>query len=174
LDLVLMLTMTMTIMLMMTMMMMMMTMLLLLLLMMMVMAMVMMMMMMMMMILLLLLLLQLIKDCTVLLVAAAAFGTVFDMLGQPMINGYLAAGAFVGPGGFKLINELVQVESIAQLGVYLLLFTLGVELSVDRVHRVLGPSIVGRLYAKTSVSLDSQTCNQASGCRDCGYWYQHS
>lgn len=36
-----------------------------------------------------------------------------------------------------------QVESIAQLGVYLLLFSLGMELSIARVRSVLGVSIVG-------------------------------
>lgn len=43
------------------------------------------------------------------LVAAAFFGTVFESVGQPTINGYLLAGAVVGPGGLGMVNELVQV-----------------------------------------------------------------
>lgn len=37
-------------------------------------------------------------------------GMVFESLGQPVINGYLVAGAIVGPGGLQLIKELVQVR----------------------------------------------------------------
>jgi Kef-type K+ transport system membrane component KefB len=36
-------------------------------------------------------------------------GMVFEGLKQPVINGYLVAGAVVGPGGLQLIKELVQV-----------------------------------------------------------------
>lgn len=38
----------------------------------------------------------------------------FESLGQPVINGYLVAGAIVGPGGLQLIKELVQVGGIGQ------------------------------------------------------------
>lgn len=37
-------------------------------------------------------------------------GMVFESLKQPVINGYLVAGAIVGPGGLQLIKELVQVR----------------------------------------------------------------
>lgn len=36
---------------------------------------------------------------------------VFESLKQPVINGYLVAGAIVGPGGLQLIKELVQVRA---------------------------------------------------------------
>ena len=35
-------------------------------------------------------------------------GVVFESIKQPVINGYLVAGAIVGPGGLQLIKELVQ------------------------------------------------------------------
>jgi hypothetical protein len=38
-------------------------------------------------------------------------GMVFESLKQPVINGYLVAGAIVGPGGLQLIKELVQVHT---------------------------------------------------------------
>jgi Kef-type K+ transport system membrane component KefB len=38
-------------------------------------------------------------------------GMVFESLKQPVINGYLVAGAIVGPGGLQLIKELVQVRT---------------------------------------------------------------
>jgi Kef-type K+ transport system membrane component KefB len=79
----------------------------------------------------------------VVLVAAAALGAVFEAIGQPTINGYLIAGAMVGPGGLGWVKELVQVESIAQLGVYLLLFALGMELNLSKLKSVGGVSIIG-------------------------------
>ncbi len=49
------------------------------------------------------------QDLTFLLAAAGAMGLAFEAIQQPVINGYLVAGAIVGPGGFALIKELVQV-----------------------------------------------------------------
>jgi hypothetical protein len=38
-------------------------------------------------------------------------GMLFESIKQPVINGYLVAGAIVGPGGLQLIKELVQVRN---------------------------------------------------------------
>jgi Kef-type K+ transport system membrane component KefB len=86
---------------------------------------------------------QFVQDLTFILTTAAIMGMVFEALQQPVINGYLVAGAILGPGGFALIKELVQVESLAQLGVQLLLFGLGRELSVSRFKAVWGVSLIG-------------------------------
>ncbi|KAG1658736.1 hypothetical protein FOA52_002751, partial [Chlamydomonas sp. UWO 241] len=86
---------------------------------------------------------QLIQDLSVLFIAAASLGTLFHMIGQPCINGYLIAGAVVGPGGLSWVKELVQVESVAQLGVFLLLFALGLELNLSKLRSVMGASVIG-------------------------------
>ena len=44
------------------------------------------------------------------IVAAATGGLAAGSLGQPVIIGYLVAGSVVGPGGFGIIEELVQVR----------------------------------------------------------------
>eukprot|EP00877_Chromochloris_zofingiensis_P006119 jgi/Chrzof1/1760/Cz10g20050.t1_KEA4[v5.2] len=85
----------------------------------------------------------LIQDLTLLLASAAVMGMIFEGIKQPVINGYLVAGAIVGPGGFQLIKELVQVESLAQLGVQLLLFGLGRELSIQKLRSVWGVALLG-------------------------------
>ena len=66
--------------------------------------------------------LRLIRDLVVVLVAAAIGAVAFTMMGQPLITGYLVAGAAVGPGGLGLVVELVQVETLAQFGIIFLLF----------------------------------------------------
>ena len=85
----------------------------------------------------------LIKDLAVLIIAAACGGAAALALGQPSLLGHLAAGAVVGPGGFALVEELIQVETVAQLGVLFMLFGLGLELDGERVRRVRGPALGG-------------------------------
>lgn len=48
------------------------------------------------------------------------------------VLGYLAAGALIGPSGFKLIGEAEQIGQISELGVVLMLFVIGLELSPQR------------------------------------------
>ena len=52
---------------------------------------------------------------TVVLTASSIFGTLFEAIRQPTLNGYLLAGSLIGPDGLALVKELVQVESLAQV-----------------------------------------------------------
>ena len=52
---------------------------------------------------------------TVVLTASSIFGTLFEAIRQPTLNGYLLAGSLIGPEGLALVKELVQVESLAQV-----------------------------------------------------------
>ena len=85
---------------------------------------------------------HLLVDVLVLLAAALLFGTIAERLKQPAIVGYLLAGAVVGPGGFGLVgghgDETAGegVNVIAELGVALLLFTIGLEFSFRRLRRL--------------------------------------
>ncbi|EFN57909.1 hypothetical protein CHLNCDRAFT_7714, partial [Chlorella variabilis] len=88
---------------------------------------------------------QFVKDLTVLIAASAAAGLAMGAVGQPAINGYFVAGSLVGPGGLKLIKEIVQVQSVAQLGVQLLLFTLGLEFSLTKLRAVRHVALLGGL-----------------------------
>ncbi|KAK3247646.1 hypothetical protein CYMTET_42862 [Cymbomonas tetramitiformis] len=85
----------------------------------------------------------LISDLVQVIVAAALGGLLFGLLRQPVILGYLVAGSIVGPGGLGLIDELVQVETLAQFGVVFLLFVLGVEFSAAKVYKVKEVAIGG-------------------------------
>ncbi len=48
----------------------------------------------------------------------------------PAIVGLLLTGVIVGPYGLRLVNDIEVVESLAEVGVVLLLFTIGIELSL--------------------------------------------
>lgn len=86
---------------------------------------------------------QLIRDLTALITASTVMGMLLEAIKQPVINGYLIAGSIVGPGGLQLIKELVQVESLAQMGVQLLLFTLGLEFSLTKLKAVRAVALAG-------------------------------
>ena len=86
---------------------------------------------------------RLIRDLGVLIAACAVLGLAMEMVRQPTINGYFVAGSLVGPGGLKWIKEIVQVQSVAQLGVVLLLFTLGLELNLGKLRSVRDVAIFG-------------------------------
>lgn len=57
-------------------------------------------------------------------------GLLFTRLKQPAIVGYILAGIVLGPSMLGLVKERHQVEILAELGVLLLLFVLGLELSL--------------------------------------------
>ncbi|MGH8171837.1 MAG: monovalent cation:proton antiporter-2 (CPA2) family protein, partial [Rhodanobacteraceae bacterium] len=48
------------------------------------------------------------------------------------VLGYLAAGALIGPSGIRLIGNTEQISAISELGVVLMLFVIGLELSPQR------------------------------------------
>jgi CPA2 family monovalent cation:H+ antiporter-2 len=73
---------------------------------------------------------ELLADLTLILVAALAGGFVAHRLRQPLMVGYILAGVAVGPftGGFTVVH-VEGIEQLAEIGVALLLFSLGLEMS---------------------------------------------
>ena len=65
--------------------------------------------------------------------SAAVIGVpIFRLIGQSAVLGYLVAGVVIGPFGFSLIAEPETAASVAELGVVLLLFIVGLELQISR------------------------------------------
>jgi CPA2 family monovalent cation:H+ antiporter-2 len=73
---------------------------------------------------------HLVADLTLILLAALVGGFLAHRLRQPLIVGYILAGIAVGPfTGGPTVGSVGEIESLAELGVVLLLFSLGLELS---------------------------------------------
>ena len=54
----------------------------------------------------------------------------------PTIAGLLAAGALIGPGGLGLVHDAARITVLAEIGVVLLLFSIGLEFSLARLKRL--------------------------------------
>ena len=68
----------------------------------------------------------------VLLAAAVLAVSLFRLLNLSSILGYVAAGLIIGPWGLRLIHQIENISKIADFGVVLLLFIIGLELQPTR------------------------------------------
>ena len=60
---------------------------------------------------------------------------ILHKLRVPSVVGFLIAGVFLGPHGFGFIRDIHEVELVAEIGVILLLFTIGLEISLKNLKR---------------------------------------
>lgn len=72
------------------------------------------------------------EDILILLAAAIIAVPLFHRLGLGSVLGYLAAGVVVGPWGFSFIDQIEEIQGIAEFGVIFLLFIIGIELKPER------------------------------------------
>lgn len=72
------------------------------------------------------------------LIFGAAIGVIYvcHKLKIPALVGFLLTGVLIGPGGFGLIGAAHEVEVMAEIGIILLLFTIGLELSLAELIRL--------------------------------------
>ena len=71
-------------------------------------------------------------DIVILLTAALVAVPLFRAAGFGAVPGFLVAGIFVGPSGLALIDNVYEIGQLAELGVILLLFVIGIELRPAR------------------------------------------
>lgn len=71
-------------------------------------------------------------EVIVFLVAAVASALAVQRLKWSPVVGYLIAGAIIGPFGIGLVGDIEEVRTLAEFGVVFLMFTIGLELSLDR------------------------------------------
>ncbi|MFO7853899.1 MAG: monovalent cation:proton antiporter-2 (CPA2) family protein [Paracoccaceae bacterium] len=79
---------------------------------------------------------EFLDTAAVFLGAAVVAVPIFKRLGLGSVIGYLAAGAAIGPFGLRLVPDVETVVGIAEFGVVLLLFVIGLELRPARLWRL--------------------------------------
>jgi CPA2 family monovalent cation:H+ antiporter-2 len=86
--------------------------------------------------------LQVITDLAVVTIIASVVAFLFYKLKQPMIIGYLIAGIIIGPYTLNLIGQTQYLSVFAEIGVVLLLFTIGLEFPIRKL-RTIGKVVIG-------------------------------
>jgi CPA2 family monovalent cation:H+ antiporter-2 len=76
---------------------------------------------------------DLVEELLIVLAVTIAIVYLFQKMRVPAIVGFLLAGVVIGPGGWGLITGVSQVETLADLGLVLLLFTIGIEFSLETI-----------------------------------------
>ena len=122
-----------------------------------------------------------------LLVVFAVTAVVVFLFGRaqiPSVIGLLVSGLVVGPYGLSLVDDLESVELLAEIGVVVLLFTVGLEISISRLLAMLPlmvriglPQIVGTtLLIAAACRWYVGTLPQAifAGLLDCHVKYRNS
>ena len=71
-------------------------------------------------------------DAVALILAGTTIAYVCFRLGLVPIVGFLVAGVLIGPNALGLVHDRAVVDATAELGVMLLLFTIGIEFSLER------------------------------------------
>jgi CPA2 family monovalent cation:H+ antiporter-2 len=85
---------------------------------------------------------QIIQDLALLLLVSLPINVLFHRIRLPSIMGFLIAGILIGPHGLGWIGNPASVENLAEIGVILLLFIIGLEFSISHLLKNMA-SIVG-------------------------------
>jgi CPA2 family monovalent cation:H+ antiporter-2 len=80
--------------------------------------------------------LHLLADFLLIVALAVVIVWLFHKIKLPPLVGFLAAGVLIGPGGFGVISNPEEVELLAEVGVVLLLFSIGLEFSLADLMRI--------------------------------------
>ncbi|HPI68756.1 MAG TPA: cation:proton antiporter [Bacteroidales bacterium] len=86
----------------------------------------------------------LITDLALILMTGAITTLLFRKIKQPLVLGYIIAGFIVGPyiSFTPSVTDIDNVETLAEIGVIFLLFSLGLEFSFRKLKRVGGPASI--------------------------------
>lgn len=78
------------------------------------------------------------QDLAIVMIVAGIVTIIFHRLKQPVVLGYIIAGVIIGPHTppFPLIHDEATINTLSELGVILLMFSLGLEFSLRKLKRV--------------------------------------
>ncbi len=87
--------------------------------------------------------LVLLKELVIVLAAAVVVITISQKLRLPAVAGFLLTGILIGPAALRLVEETRVIATLAEVGVVMLLFTIGLEFSPTRLRQIRGDFLVG-------------------------------
>jgi len=83
------------------------------------------------------------RDLALLAMLSVAVTLVLRKLRLPPVAGLLVVGAFAGPHGLRMVEDTERISVLAEVGVVLLLFTLGLEFSISRLRAIAKTVLLG-------------------------------
>ncbi|SEA14471.1 Kef-type potassium/proton antiporter, CPA2 family [Desulfuromusa kysingii] len=83
------------------------------------------------------------SDIIIIIVAALLGGLIAQKIRQPLLLGYILVGVVIGPFSSGLVSDPHDVEKLAEIGVALLLFALGLEFSLQDLKPVKYVALIG-------------------------------
>lgn len=88
--------------------------------------------------------LELVQDLAVVMAAAAVATILCQRLRQPVVLGYILAGIFIGPNTppVSLVSDEEAIKTLSELGVILLMFSIGLHFSFRKLREVGFPAVV--------------------------------
>ncbi|MEJ2685360.1 MAG: cation:proton antiporter [Candidatus Sulfobium sp.] len=107
---------------------------------------------------------EFLRSFVLILGVSAAVVFLLHRLKIPSVAGFLIAGTIIGPGGTGLVKDVHAVEVLAEIGVILLLFTIGIEFSIPRLLRMKKAVIAGGgMQVLLTVAISAAIAFLASG-----------
>src|SRR5678816_1569842 len=84
------------------------------------------------------------QDLAVVMIAAGLVTVLFHRFKQPVVLGYILAGFIIGPHTppFSLVTTEESINTLADIGVILLMFSLGLEFSLGKLRKVGGTAVL--------------------------------
>lgn len=84
------------------------------------------------------------QDLAVVMIVAGLVTVVFHRFKQPIVLGYIIAGVIIGPytPPFPLIRDKETIDTLSELGVILLMFSIGLEFSLRKLRQVGGTAFI--------------------------------
>jgi CPA2 family monovalent cation:H+ antiporter-2 len=76
------------------------------------------------------------REIVIVLAASIAVIYVSHKIRLPSVVGFLLTGVIIGPGGLALARDLRTINVLAEVGVVMLLFNIGIEFSLERLKKI--------------------------------------
>jgi len=84
------------------------------------------------------------QDLAVVMITAAVVTLIFNRLKQPVVLGYILAGIIIGPHTppYALIHDDQTIQTLSELGIIFLMFSLGLEFNLRKLKQVGGTALL--------------------------------
>ncbi len=76
------------------------------------------------------------REFVVVLAASIAILYISNKIHLPSVIGLLLTGVLIGPGGLSLVKHFTTIDAMAEIGVVMLLFTIGLDFAPERIKRI--------------------------------------